>query len=134
MAKSRNKRKKRADTRKQQRRYDNITRHKLLFDDPFKQKTKVIHNDRRFFRDSTLVPELTIDDKAAQVRLRPLTKNKKYVRTHGLFQFDKPHMVKECRNRKSRREVLFKNRKIGKGKSVSRFKNLTPKSKISCKG
>lgn len=60
---------------------------------------------------------------------------KKPYRRLGLeakLAFDEPLKVNVCVKRKRRRETLFKLRRIGKGKGVSKKRIMKPESKVRC--
>ena len=53
--------------------------------------------------------------------------------TIGHKYFSDPKKVTVCKRRRERRESLFRQRKIGKGKGVSKIRLRTFKSDIRCK-
>lgn len=100
-----------------------------------RRRSERIHNDRRYYRPETDNRYLTERGNTAVTALAPRTvENTRY--RHPLanrIKFVSPERVSVCIRRKQRREVLFKSRSVGKGKTVTPIRRLTEDSKISCR-
>ncbi len=89
-------------------------------------------DDRRRFRPTISTGYLLIDGRPVNYGLSQSNKRNIKDRTQDRLAFTNPAKVIECRKRKTRRETLFRKRKIGKGKSVSKRRIMKESSKIKC--
>lgn len=114
---------------------------KSLLRSPFIITDEPIQNlDRRFYRPEIDKVPRKIDGRPSPVRIKQKVYDPKAEKFRPVkrpleapLEFsDKLHTV-VCRQRKKRRETLFRRRKIGKGKGVSPKRIFTELSKIICK-
>lgn len=101
----------------------------LVYDRPLEPKKKPLPvndylGDRPHFRKTITGNQVTY--KAT----KPVYK--KYPSVNDRISFESPKRVLVCRRRKSRREILFKYNKIGKGKGSKKPHRWTDDSKIKC--
>lgn len=116
-----------------QREIINIAKRRSLLGSPVFEDSKKVDplDDRRRWRPDRGIP-LRVDGRFATYTLRkPKRSTKRDLTIHRIGFYD-PKRVMVCKRRKKRREELFKRGKIGKGRSVSRFRRMSEFSDVRC--
>lgn len=92
-------------------------------------------DDNRRFNPARMHYLSKTDGTPARISVAPSTKKGTPYRhpNSNRLMFLDARRVTVCVRRKQRRESLFKNRKIGSGKSIKSVRRLTPDSEIRCK-
>lgn len=97
------------------------------------RKKEQIPDDRRYFKPSIDSAVRNLDGTKAEYRISERTKSGKLKNfSHMGLEFVNPEKVTICKRRSKRRESLFKQRKIGKGRRVSPKRRYTRESNVRC--